>query len=539
MDTWIKSKADQFAQAAHQHVSAVHQSASKLAEGVLDSVGGAPDDFRKDLEFREGPLGFTLEGDLVVAVAADSQAAQLGVEIGDRLVKVDGYEVPSYESGFEEQRARALIAKWLKEMPRPGILTFELPESDVEDGIPESPRNDADSQTDASGAAKAGAGVLQAELQRVQEQRKKLAAELQESQERGAALQAELEAARKDLAPTARRAQELEEQLQCAKAQNKELLAAVNVGSAEELTRLQRALADAEEAARARTSAAERLQTQQAQEVKSLAARLWEAEAALAASRQQVEPLEQELQGFRQAHEVELELLQKEQERLQEQKQQELQELQGQLEEQRLKAEVEMQTMREELQRSQDLLAEAQVNAAAAAVEARAARLAPPAEAPVAVPAAGEELEDEELRPLDNFAEVADLRKRINLLETRCASLQRRLRSEALGSGPRPSSRPGWELKVAAAAGPRCAALAVAVHGVALGSLRGFTERLLKSEAWLWVFFAHLVVLYTIAGSCSFSSASLDAGRGAVDSLNAQLAAKAAGATGAQSLRGA
>lgn len=42
----------------------------------------------KDLEFRDGPLGFTLEGSLVVAVETNSQAGQ-GEDVGKFLGKGD------------------------------------------------------------------------------------------------------------------------------------------------------------------------------------------------------------------------------------------------------------------------------------------------------------------------------------------------------------------------------------------------------------------------------------------------------------------
>ena len=138
----------------------------------------------------EGVLGFTLEGRLVVDVQADTQADRLGLAIGDRLLRVDGYEVPECESGgFEEQRNRALIAKWLKEMPRPGILTFEMP---YDDASPVSEPGEASEPR--SGAVQA----LQAELGRVQEERKKLALQLQEAQEQAAVLLKELEALRRE-----------------------------------------------------------------------------------------------------------------------------------------------------------------------------------------------------------------------------------------------------------------------------------------------------------------------------------------------------
>ncbi|CAE8663896.1 unnamed protein product, partial [Polarella glacialis] len=121
---------------------------------------------------------------------------------------------------------------------------------------------------------------------------------------------------------------------------------------------------------------------------------------------------------------------------------------------------------------------------------------------------------------------------RINLLEKRCATLQKRLRTHeaaALASSTvaMPSSR-GWELKVAAAFGPKAAAVAVRFHGNVYGLLRSFTERLLKSEPWLWLFYAHLLVLYTIAAYCYVQTAPDAASP--IDGLNLRLVS--AGAAG-------
>lgn len=141
----------------------------------------------------EEVLGFTLEGRLVVDVQANTQADRLGLAIGDRLLRVDGYEVPECESGgFEEQRNRALIAKWLKDMPRPGILTFEMPYDDEVSPVSEA------GQEVSEGQKSSAVQTLQAELGRVQEERKKLRLQLQEAQEQAAAVTKELEALRRE-----------------------------------------------------------------------------------------------------------------------------------------------------------------------------------------------------------------------------------------------------------------------------------------------------------------------------------------------------
>jgi len=552
METWIKSKADQFAQAAHQQVNAVHQSASRLAEDVLQKVTHREDDGRRDVEFGDGPLGFTLEGNLVVAVQPNSQAERLGVAIGDRLVRVDGYEVPDVESGgFEEQRARALISKWLKEMPRPGVLTFELPEEFSDEGEPpeqlDAPTS-PEAQDEASATAKSTAvQVLQGELQRIQEERRKLSQELQESQEQRGALTAQLEQLKQKSDQQLRRSADLEEQLLALRSQHKDLKELHQaLGSKEEASQAAaqasaarvESIQGAAQAAESRAAAAEQELSLLRQELKTALATLAETEAAAAATPMQLEPLEKEMRGFGQAHEAELELLREEEQKRAEAHAQRVKELEERLEAQQQQAAEELQRQQEELQRSKEALVEAQVTAEAAALEARAARM----EAKSTAEPNGDIMDDQLLRVEEvampvakaNSGEVLGLQKRIDLLENRCASLQRRLQSQESVMSTAPL-RPSWELKLAAVAGPYVTAVVVTIHRLALGMLRGFLEKLLKSEAWLWVFYAHLLVLYAIAASSSWQTTA-DAGRGAVDSLNAQLAS--AGAGGAPALRG-
>lgn len=482
----------------------------------------------------------------MVSVQPSSQAERLGVEIGDRLVKIDGYEVPRYETDFEEQRARKVISKWLKEMPRPAILTFELQQDLGEEVAKETP------QPRSEEAPKAGAvQVLQAELQRTQEERKKLAAELKDSQEACGQLSAQVESLKKESVPNLRRLSEMEEQLQTLRTQNKELVSAVNATSTsradEELLKLRQALAATQEASQAavqaaqtKTEAAEDKYSEQQQEVQALMLQIADLTEQAENRRLQIEPMEKELQGFQAAHEAELDLFREEQAMRKEQHQQELRELQRRLGDQQIKADRELQDVQLQLQKSKEALQEAQVNAEAAAVEATAARREVEAlrsqclEPALLAERDGEEGADPS--PVGDSLQVLELRKRINLLETRCATLQRRQRSQDVGTVG--SVRPSWELRLAALAGPHVAAVAVALHRWSLSGLRGFTERLLKSEAWLWVFYAHLLVLYTISASCSVQTTA-DAGRGAVETLNAQLAAMAGSSTPAAThLRG-
>eukprot|EP00913_Durusdinium_trenchii_P019890 g18697.t1 len=124
--------------------------------------------------------------------------------------------------------------------------------------------------------------------------------------------------------------------------------------------------------------------------------------------------------------------------------------------------------------------------------------------------------------------EVAQLWDRINYLERRCRTLQKKLDARPIiyqaptGYGPlnleaggevigRVSWEPwlqevtgsvarrlhlpqGSEHRVASVAAPLCQAIEV--------PLRNFTQRLLRRDRWFWVFYVHLLLLYAIAASC-------------------------------------
>eukprot|EP00927_Polykrikos_kofoidii_P028172 TRINITY_DN24638_c0_g1_i1.p1 TRINITY_DN24638_c0_g1~~TRINITY_DN24638_c0_g1_i1.p1 ORF type:complete len:905 (+),score=184.20 TRINITY_DN24638_c0_g1_i1:341-2716(+) len=86
------------------------------------------------MEFGEGTLGFALSGLEVVVLDPEGQATSLGVRLGSRLVAVGGRrlpEPPPEDTPEEaEQRVRRLVKKWIKEKPRPILLTFaELPKT--------------------------------------------------------------------------------------------------------------------------------------------------------------------------------------------------------------------------------------------------------------------------------------------------------------------------------------------------------------------------------------------------------------------------
>ncbi|CAK9069577.1 unnamed protein product [Durusdinium trenchii] len=111
MDSWIK--------AAREQAAKLGEDIRKQAILLADDAGA------RDLNFREGPLGFELNGVYVAAVDPDGQAHQLGVQPGDKLVSIAGYVIP--ENPKEES-----VKKWLDEMVRPANLMFfsEAPRAD-------------------------------------------------------------------------------------------------------------------------------------------------------------------------------------------------------------------------------------------------------------------------------------------------------------------------------------------------------------------------------------------------------------------------
>lgn len=113
--------------------------------------------------------------------------------------------------------------------------------------------------------------------------------------------------------------------------------------------------------------------------------------------------------------------------------------------------------------------------------------------------------------------ELVQLRAHVAELERRCSTLQRKLNARpivcrAFRPDGSPDAFPGahvgargalrWEPALRAMLGPQASGLVVRAYNKADGALRSTTERLLRNSAWLWLFYAHLLVLYTIASSC-------------------------------------
>lgn len=125
--------------------------------------------------------------------------------------------------------------------------------------------------------------------------------------------------------------------------------------------------------------------------------------------------------------------------------------------------------------------------------------------------------------------EVHELRERIDYLEKRNRSLQKQLNSRPIiFQAPRPGGvsnphgadanaevRPAWELRLRDCAAPvaqrlgfpegweRCVSNVLALLCRKLEQPLGdFTQRMLKSRTLLWLFYLHLLVIYTMIASC-------------------------------------
>lgn len=72
---------------------------------------------KREISFGEGPLGFELDGVYISSVDPGSQAEQLGVRPGDKLVSIQGFVIP-------QNPKPESVKRWLDEMIRPGRLTF-------------------------------------------------------------------------------------------------------------------------------------------------------------------------------------------------------------------------------------------------------------------------------------------------------------------------------------------------------------------------------------------------------------------------------
>mmetsp|Transcript_124550 Transcript_124550/g.248469 ORF Transcript_124550/g.248469 Transcript_124550/m.248469 type:complete len:630 (+) Transcript_124550:159-2048(+) len=619
MDTWLKAKAEKLAQTAQQHLTDLEQSASQLTQGVLQHVESSVPSHHKEIEFGAGPLGFRLEGTLVVYVDDSQQACSLGVEVGDRLVAVDGYDVPNFgpDDLEGEQRAKKLIKKWMREMPRPATLTFAssvlshvedaeescLPDQDTKilvqaqgtdehaqrcaiadnasqsavacaktinavptpasypeaevhersvddtDEVQHVNLGDETAQTVPaeatsnaidhhegnlqSSGAQSPTKLSQRDMQLdssqfVADVADQTAAELPRQLEGKSARCRELDQARHQI-------EQLQGELMSERRQYQKKISELQKRErvlADEVTRLSQSLLNAghaaTQAALERAAAAEvqvhELEAHSAElhtMVKDLTCRATEAETRASCAEQDVVVMKPQLERYHEVHEAEIDMLQKEhakqlvaqqgefEARLLDIQQQAAQELERATQEVS-KAELSV----EEHRRAAEA---ARVDAQAAAVEARAARQA-------AAEALVNPSSDDEQHQIET-----GLTPQNDALERRGRLVQpkRTLRSDAAIIGPEAS--PGQEEAsvalqnwITARVGPRAGLVGNRFFQALDQALRGFTQRLLKRDMWLYMFYAHLLVLYTISASCYAQSSTIDSGA-PVDSIAKQM----------------
>eukprot|EP00927_Polykrikos_kofoidii_P044791 TRINITY_DN38675_c0_g1_i1.p1 TRINITY_DN38675_c0_g1~~TRINITY_DN38675_c0_g1_i1.p1 ORF type:complete len:585 (+),score=131.49 TRINITY_DN38675_c0_g1_i1:103-1857(+) len=561
MDSWLKAKAEELARVAQSQVDELQQSASKL---VSTSARGQ----RKALEFGEGPLGFTLEGTLVVSVEAGSQASELGVEVGDRLLQIDGYNVPISPPGdvAGEQRANKVIQKWLRKMPRPGELSFASPDFDQ----PELCHDSAEATTAPVDASSPLDAIV------VEENPLRVAAELRETKQTLFQVRASLDMEK-------RKANKLLQEVGFLRERSKELLLAANARETDsdaafdaaeirasamqaEIDRLRDEVASREnldvrcselqnEVVSLRDSLdvakkfaleketeldrANEVIANLRQELESEITKASALDARANAAESRGKALVDEIAGLRNAHDAEMELLVEENNR-------QAAAQKSKADEQEKKASLENDRVRCELGEARRAALEYQASAASAAAEAhtavleasaaraatraaiadaeaaRAAAAAAATSSPVneafcggangadTLPANRVDIVDGLVPPSSLEEGVAAWRARAEFFEQRCSTLQRKLTARIptsiVGQAGAGQSHPTWLPWVLRVAGPRVGELSLLAFTMPSRAMRSFTGRLLERDALLWVFYAHLLILYLIAASYVLSS---------------------------------
>lgn len=606
MDGWLK-KADGW----FEQVSGFQQTLLQRYDGTS----------ARDVEFEDGTLGFQMEGSYVVFVEPESQACRLGIQVGDMLTRVAGYDVPCSKKGnFElEKRANKLIRidpfllssrKWIKEAPRPVRLTFKpaelLNEADTaaelvgdeassESAVPDSlaevfvaqPATSlvvgesmgfvhhhlddshqnvaalevaeepevakfaretdcvghinevANSSSETDGRSLPAVAELQALLDETMEQCKRFDAELQQEKREHAKVRAALDAEKRKSAIYHKKAIDMEESVGTLRAQSEQLVSASVGGkvaskaaleSSEarvvflevENARMRMQASNAEASLKLAEEKIEQLlaEASKAAENHELAEQKGRTAMELvASSEQQLHEFKRTLKGINDAHDAELELQREEHARQQERQWHVLREkerVHAEMEsasEQRLAAMAKQVEQAQRLAEERQIVAEnASVEAAAAVVEAASSRAAAKAVNVGDVEAGQRE-------------DCSALHEHISQLERRIVTLQDRIRTQ--GSSPvAVDTGSAFEHWITAAVGLRVAGWAVVPYNFLDGGLRNFTKKLLDRGTWLWVFYAHLVVLYAIAGSCSAQT--YDA-RNPVESINQAIQGVSAG----------
>ncbi|CAK9017702.1 unnamed protein product [Durusdinium trenchii] len=524
MDSWIKAAREQ---------------AAKLGEDIQKQAILLADDAahkgKRELSFREGPLGFELNGVYVAAVDPDGQAQQLGVQSGDKLVSIAGYVVP--ENPKDES-----VKRWLDEMIRPGRLTFfsEAPRADssiptaavvfpkesdtAESGLAsfdEDVRSDADfpspfivvDDKDTTSLPSPdlpelmGEARLRAELYAARDEARSLERELEDCkaecqelrhfaaekadgsltqalpEQRLQRLTEQLNAARKDGEEARKRCRQLQAQLDTMSVQCEELRkeSAQNEDRAMQAMQVREQVLE-DEVERLRDTI-HQLKTEQQNSVRNV-------EVELRDGQDRIEELEKRLaQSARERSEMEG-LIQDAVAR-------------GMTAENQvssLQARCDRQVS--ELQRRIDELETEKANQDSL----------PSPQQPADKPATELEDKDEEEEnqkdeqegpvsisalaagSFDAVEDVGELQARIHVLETQCSALQRKLNARPIvHANARTPRRPTVK---------RATGLLGVLREILEQLLRNFTERLLKRDAFLWVFYGHLCVLYVIAASC-------------------------------------
>lgn len=493
MDTaWLKSQAGKIAEAA-----------TDLGKTAVDMVQDINADVpTKNFEFKDGPLGFRMDGVIVSLVEDGGQAASLGVQVRDQLIAVAGEVLPTVSDDDEEgQKAlRKLAKRWIKESPRPVMLEF-LPvgmEPNISEVIGSSPADgefrEAVLQGGETVAAASSSGVeptaaeILAQLKLEGEEEKSI--DMVESQPPEGDDHNSFSEVPVEFSATGHHECGDGADVHCATPSP-----ARHTDSVKDLTTRLALVEQASKAAEQRAKAAE---------VRTKAA---EAKAGV---------LAKELNGVFSAHEAELAMLRDDAREKERAHVAEIAGCQRSFSLQKAEFDTQLECLKEELQDAQRALAAEQARAEAACIDAQAAAT----EAAAARLEAAEVLEAAKgatpAVPVGDGAsrDTAALHQHIDALEQRCASLQQRLAArpviqsmpgwaQAEGGLNMP---PSWEPWLAAVAGKQAAFLAVLVYTVAAVpvdiALRAFTRGLLKRGALLWMFYAQLVVLYAIAASC-------------------------------------
>lgn len=529
MDSWLK--------AAREQAAKIGEDIQKQAILLAEDAGK---DGKREFFFGEGPLGFELDGVYVAVVDPDGQAEQLGVQTGDKLVSIAGYVIP--ENPKEES-----VKRWLDEMIRPGTLMFfsEAPkagapisttavvfpkESDTaESGLAgfdeESWKDDrsaspTDLQEDAAATpavpelpeSMMGEARLRAELYASRDEVRSLQRELEDCKAECQGLrqfQAEKAAGSVTEAMSEQRLQRLNEQLtaarkeaEVARGRCRQLQAQLDKMSTQ-CSELRKESAQNEDRAREAMEGREKVLVEEVErlretihnlktehfdslrslemEVRNGQDKIEEMEKRLAQAgkdKSEVERLVQESVTREMTAEKQADIARKELCKLEACHMSEVSSLQARYDRQ----------VGDLQRRIEELETEKASSTEAAKVEASEEREKDGEAVAESSPVAG--------GSFDTVEDVGELHSRIHVLENQCIRLQKKLTAR-----PVVYQTPGANRRRAANLA-RSTGMVGVVRDIVEELLRNFTERLLLHDAFLWVFYGHLCVLYVIASSC-------------------------------------